>query len=318
MMWKENRKSRGRADVPANTGRRASKALTLVPTRHDQLKPIRGGGPTVAVALGGGGARGIAHIALLEAIDELGLRVTAISGCSMGAIVGAAYASGLTGADLRAHTLAILRDRSNVMGRLLKARVGRFLDFFAGRSINPVLIDGEIVLDHFWPAAVPDRFEDLAVPFTAVATNFLARCETMFDSGPLTPAVAASMAIPALIRPVEIDGQIFIDGGAVNPLPYRHLFGKADVVIGCDVTGGPVANSHTIPFPTEATFGAAQIMMATITSLMVQERAPDILVRPPVDQFRALDFFRAAQILAAAEGAKDDIKRGLALRLEKV
>jgi NTE family protein len=203
------------------------------------------------------------------------------------------------------------------MGRLLKARVGRFLDFFAGRSINPVLIDGEIVLDHFWPEAVPDRFEELAVPFSAVATNFLARSETMFESGPLTPAVAASMAIPGLIRPVEIGGEIFVDGGAVNPLPYRHLFGKADVVIGCDVTGGPVANSQAIPFPSAAAFGAAQIMMATITNLMVKERAPDILVCPPVDRFRALDFFRAAEILAASEGAKDEIKRGLALRLDK-
>jgi NTE family protein len=302
-------------DANVNPGRRSPRPAAL--PRQDRLKPMRGNSPTVAVGLGGGGARGIAHIALLEAIDELGLRVTAVAGCSMGAIVGAAYASGLTGADLRAHTLNILRDRSNVMGRLLKARVGRFLDVFAGRGINPVLIDGEIVLDHFWPEAVPDRFEELAVPFSAVATNFLARSEVMFDSGPLTPAVAASMAIPGLVRPVEINGQIFVDGGAVNPLPYLHLFGRADVVIGCDVTGGPVANSHAIPYPVEATFGAAQIMMATITNLMLKERPPDILVRPPVDHFRALDFFRAAQILAAAEGAKDEIKRGLALRLDK-
>ena len=288
------------------------------PVRRDSLRPMRAGTPTVAVALGGGGARGIAHIALLEAIDELGLRVTAVAGTSMGAIVGAAYAAGLSGADLRAHTLGILRDRTMVMGRLLKARVGRFVDLFAGRGVNPVLIDGEIILDHFWPEAVPDRFEDLALPFAAVATNYLARCEAMFSSGPLAPAVAASMAIPGLIRPIEIDGQIFVDGGAVNPLPYNHLFGRADVVIACDVTGGPVASARGMPQPFETTLGATQIMMATITSLMVQTRAPDILVRPPVDRFRALDFFRAAQILAAAEGAKDEIKRGLEVRIEKI
>jgi len=89
-------------------------------------------------------------------------------------------------------------------------------------------------------------------------------------------------------------------------------------VIACDVTGGPVGTAHAIPHAFEATLGATQIMMATITALMVQARAPDILVRPPVDQFRALDFFRAAQILAAAEGAKEEIKRGLAVRLDKV
>lgn len=296
----------------------ASGAVSGQPAHQVRLKPTRSGGPTVAIALGGGGARGIAHIALLEAIDELGLRVTAIAGTSMGAIVGAAYAAGLSGADLRAHTLAILRDPTNVMARLLKARVGRFADLFAGRGANPVLVDGEIVLDHFWPEAVPDRFEDLAMPFSVVATNYLSRGEAMFDSGPLAPAVAASMAIPGLVRPVEMNGQIFVDGGAVNPLPYHHLFGQADVVIACDVTGGPVANGHAIPHPFEATLGTAQIMMARITALMVQARAPDILVRPSVDRFRALDFFRAAQILAAAEGARDEIKRGLELRLDKV
>jgi NTE family protein len=301
-------------DGKVNAGSKASG----LPARQDRLKPMRAGTPTVAIALGGGGARGIAHIALLEAIDELGLRVTAVAGCSMGAIVGAAYASGLSGADLRAHTLGIFRDRTSVMGRLLKARVGRFTDLFAGRGVNPVLVDGEIVLDHFWPEAVPDRFEDLALPFSAVATNYLARCEAMFSSGPLAPAVAASMAVPGLVRPIEINGQVFVDGGAVNPLPYTHLFGRADIVIACDVTGGPVANGHAIPQPFESTLGSAQIMMATITALMVQAKAPDILVRPPVDQFRALDFFRAAQILAAAEGAKDEIKRGLELRLDKV
>lgn len=287
------------------------------PMRQHRLKPA-GGKPTVAIALGGGGARGIAHIALLEAIDELGLPVTALAGTSMGAIIGAAYAAGLSGGDLRAHTLGVLRDRATVMGRVLRARVGRFADLFAGRAVNPILIDGEIILDHFWPDAVPDRFEDLALPFSVVATNYLARCEAMFASGPLAPAVAASMAIPGLLKPIEINGQIFVDGGAVNPLPYTHLFGQADVVIACDVTGGPVASARAVPHPLEAALGAAQIMMATITSLMVQARAPDILVRPPVDRFRALDFFRAGQILAAAEGAREEIKRGLALRLDKV
>ena len=236
----------------------------------------------------------------------------------MGAIVGAAYAAGLSGADLRAHTLGIFRDRTNVMGRLLKARVGRFADLFAGRGVNPVLVDGEIVLDHFWPEAVPDRFEDLALPFSAVATNYLARCEAMFFErsarsrgrrfdGHSRPRQAdrnewpdlrrwrrrQSAALYSSLRPRRCGDRLRRDrrpGGdrACDPASFRSHARR-----GADHDG----DDHR-------TDGAGA--------------GPDILVRPPVDQFRALDFFRAAQILAAAEGAKDEIKRGLAVRLDKV
>src|SRR5258708_30640834 len=106
---------------------------------------------SVAIALGGGGARGLAHIAVLEALDEMGLKPVAISGTSMGAIIGAAYAAGLTGAEIRAHALGVLRHRRQVMARLLEARVGRFVALFAARLSNPILIDGEIFLHLFSP-----------------------------------------------------------------------------------------------------------------------------------------------------------------------
>jgi NTE family protein len=281
------------AQAPAPTPRRAAKR------------------PTIALALGGGGARGIAHIAVLEALDELGLEIVALSGTSMGAIVGAAYAAGLSGAELRAHATTTLRNRTEVMSRLLKARVGRFSQMVFGGMSNPVLVDAEAFLDLFWPARVPDRFEDLATPFTAVATDYWNRCEALFDQGPLAPAVAGSMAIPGLIRPVQAGGRVLVDGGAVNPLPYGLLMGKADLVIACDVTGGPVPGRRAAPQPFEAMFGAAQIMQAAITAQMLRLSAPDILIRPAVDAFRALDFFRVTQILAAAESAKDDMKRQL-------
>jgi NTE family protein len=85
--------------------------------------------PSVAIALGGGGARGIAHVLTLEAFDEMGIRPVAIAGTSMGAVVGAAYAAGIEGRAIRTHILRVLRNRSDVMGKLLRARVGRFADF---------------------------------------------------------------------------------------------------------------------------------------------------------------------------------------------
>jgi NTE family protein len=267
--------------------------------------------PTFAIALGGGGARGLAHIAALEAFDELGVKPAAISGASMGAIIGAAYAAGVEARDIRAHVLTIMRNQAGVMSRLLKARVGRFADLVFSGLGNPVLLDAEILLRHFWPPGLPDRFEDLKIPLRVVATDFFNRVEAVYSSGPLRPIVAGSMAIPGLIRPVQTDGRILVDGGAVNPLPYDLLFGAADTVIAVDVTYGGRGGRQT-PTTFDAMFGSAQIMQGAIVAQKLKLRAPDILVRPAVEQFKVLEFFRAAQILRASDSAKDDLKRRIA------
>ncbi|MDJ1157872.1 patatin-like phospholipase family protein [Chelatococcus sp. SYSU_G07232] len=296
------------------------------------MRAISSPSPTVAVALGGGGARGLAHVAVLEAFDELGVKPVALAGTSMGAIIGAAYAAGLTGREIHGHVADMLRDRAQVLARLLQARVGRLSHLLSGVLSNPVLIDSEKFLDLFWPAAVPDRFEELLLPLAVVATDYYARREVLFDEGPLVSAVAASMAIPGLVRPVEIGGRVLVDGGAVNPLPFEHLIGRADVIVAVDVTGGPMpvgakgrrsarrertavdaprATHPALPDPFETMFGASLIMQNAIVAEKLKARAPDVLVRPAVEGFRGLDFFKARAIFAAAVPAKDEVKRAL-------
>ena len=266
--------------------------------------------PTIAIALGGGGARGLAHIAVLEALDELGVEPVLVAGTSMGAVIGAAYAAGMPAKALRGYVLDTLRDRAQVLARLLQARIGRLSHLVRGLG-NPVLIDGEKFLDLFWPDAVPDRFEDLKLPFIAIATDYYGRCEAALASGPLVSAVAGSMAIPGLIRPVEAGGRVLVDGGAVNPLPFDHLAGKADIVVAVDVTGGPDQEGSGLPDGFEAMFGASQIMQNAIVAEKLKARGPDLLIRPAVEGFRALDFFKAKAILHAAEPAKEEMKRAL-------
>ncbi len=271
--------------------------------------------PTVAIALGGGGARGFGHILALEALDEMGIAPIAIAGTSIGAIIGAAYAARMEAKQIRAYAQSVLRNRSEVMGKLLRARVGRFADLVLRGRGNPVLLDGEICLDLFWPDAVPDFFDELSIPLHVVATDFHNRREVIIANGPLGPAVAGSMAIPGLMKPVEFDGRVLIDGGAVNPLPYDLLFDHADIVVAVDVTFGGRARDRRIPTPFVSMFGAAQIMQGAITAQKLKMRPPDILVRPPVEQFTVLDFLRVGQILRAAEGAKDELKRELSARM---
>lgn len=271
----------------------------------------------VGLALGAGGARGLAHIVVLEALDELGVKPVAITGCSMGAVIGAAYAAGLSGKQLRAHTLGVLRNRASFMSQVLRARVGRFSDLLSGLGANPVLIDGEKLLDLIWPAQVPDRFEQLEIPFTAVATDFHGRRDALFETGPLAPAVAGSMAIAGLVKPVSADGMYLVDGGVTNPLPYRALIGRASVIIACDVTMGPTVASHLSPRPYQAMIGASQILQTAIIAEMLKTDAPDIMLVPNVKAFSTLDFFRAVKILEAAEHLREEVKRALGEKLER-
>ena len=103
-------------------------------------------GPTIALALGAGGARGLAHIAVLEVFDELGIKPVAIAGASVGAMIGAAYAAGMGAKAIRAHAIDVLRDRATLMSALIGARAGRLADVLAGFG-NPLLVDAEKFLD---------------------------------------------------------------------------------------------------------------------------------------------------------------------------
>lgn len=268
-------------------------------------------GVRIGLALGGGGARGFAHLHVLEAFDELGIRPAAIAGASIGSLYGACYAAGWSGRDLRAHSGAMLAKRSQLIGKLLKARVGRLTDMFGAGSRNPILIDAEALLALVLPSPMPATFEALPIPFTAAVTDFFGHRELLIDDGPLLPVVAASCAIPGVFRPVIHRGLTLIDGAMTNPLPFTALEGQVDAVIAVDVTGGPVVSSRTFPNAFETMLGATQILQATITNAMVAQRPPDALLRPDVSGVTLLDFFKSARGLQSDEAAKDQAKRAI-------
>ncbi|MFB2549542.1 patatin-like phospholipase family protein [Ensifer soli] len=262
----------------------------------------------VALALGGGGARGLAHIHVIEALDELGIRPAAIAGASIGAIMGAAMAAGMSGAEIRAHTLEAVGARRAVMNRLWKLRPASLSEVFAATLGQ---FDIERILAHFLPAAIPDDFSGLSLPLKVIVTDYYGQCERALDAGSLRPALAASAALPAIFRPVRRDGRILIDGGLFNPVPFDHLEGLADIVIGVDVVGGPQGEGDAMPARIDALFGASQLMMQAIIAAKLKLRPPDILLRPGVSRFRVLDFLRAQEILAATAPCKDELKRAL-------
>ncbi len=270
---------------------------------------------SLAIALGGGGARGIAHIAVLEVLDELGVRPTVIAGTSAGAMIGAAYASGLSGRDIRRHVIALAHNRSEVLRRLLASRAGSFASLFSGGFGSATQVDGEKFCEQFLPDAMPQDFDELKIPLLVIASDLYRRQQVVLSSGALRPAVAASMALPTLVRPVVIDNRVLIDGGATNPLPFDHLRGCADIVVAVDVSGEPNESRRDIPSPWEATLATILVMGQAITTEKLKLGTPDLLVRPNVGLFRTLDFFQASAILRVCEATKVEIRQRLAALL---
>ena len=187
---------------------------------------------TFALALGSGGARGLAHIAVIEALDDMGVKPVAIAGTSVGALIGAAYAAGMNGKDIRHHVLAIAHNPRDTRRRLLAARAGKLSDLLSGAFSQATQMDAEKFCTQFLPEAVPTDFSALAITLIVMATDLHRRQEAALTAGPLRTALAASIAFPGLFRPVSVDGRIMVDGGATNPLPFDQLFGRADAVVG--------------------------------------------------------------------------------------
>lgn len=271
----------------------------------------------LGLVLGGGGAKGFAHIVVLEALDDLGLRPAEIAGCSMGALIGACYASGLSGREIREFLSGVLANKTEVLRRLLGARVGRFADLLRGGVHNPVLIDAERFLDAFLPAGVPAAMEQLAIPLTVVAADFHAREEVAMSTGPLLSAVGASIAIPGMLRPVVRAGRVLIDGGALNPVPFNRV--RQPLVVAVDVLEGraPDAPLETgVPDAFGALFGAVTMMSQALAAARLKGHEPTVYVLPPVGGFTIMDFFKLKEILAVCEPVRDQVKRRVTRAIE--
>jgi len=267
-------------------------------------------GPSIALALGGGGARGLAHIHVIETLDELGLKPTAISGSSIGAMMGAAMASGMTGREIRDHAASILSSKTEVAARVWRAQKSSLAELFQG-GMQLGRLNAERILREFLPEQIPPTFEELQIPLHVTGTDFFGHKLAVFNSGDLVSAVAASIALPAVFQPVHRDGMMLVDGGMFNPVPYDILQGTADIVIAVDVVGAPSSASRKPPSTLEVLFGTSQLMMQSIIEAKLQICKPDILLRPAVGHFNVMDFLRLETIMLQTASVKDELKRAL-------
>lgn len=280
--------------------------------------------PKLGLALGGGSARGWAHIGVIQELEKIGIQPDIVCGTSIGALVGAAYAGGKL-------------DQLNqwVLG-LTMTDVMSFMDL----TVNGGVLKGERLMDFFRKNFLDCPIEDLNIPFAAVATALHTGAEVWLQQGSTLKAIRASIALPGLFAPVWHEGRLLVDGGLVNPVPVSLLRAMgADVLIAVDLSSDTLGR-HLAPVPDETMrpsspglewmrkmktdFGfsasdpsadqrlpsvfdviasSVNIMQVRITRSRMAGEPPDIIVTPRLAHLGLLEFHQAATAIQAGRQA---------------
>ena len=266
----------------------------------------------IGLALGGGGARGLAHIQVFEALDELGIKPYRMAGTSIGAVMGSLYASGLSGKEIRdlvnQWQTPRPEKRYGILDRRDLRRWAALLDPSFDRS---GLFKGEKIIRFLSDFVQCTTFEELKIPLYVTAADYGDASEVVFKSGDLLSAVRASIAIPGVFTPVERDHSLLLDGGVVNPLPYDLLQDECDLVIAVDVGGVRHADETHRPTFFDTVIGGFEIMEASMIRDRLRSNPPDIYLKPDIRNVGLLEFNKADQIFYQSEPIKDELRRKL-------
>lgn len=246
--------------------------------RNDKKRPV------VGLALGGGMARGCAHVGVLRELERHNISIDLIAGTSVGSLIGGAYAAGLSPDQIEQMALTI---SWNDLGRVTISKLG----FYNSERTE------DYVRNHF-PVT---EFEKARIPFGAVATDIQTGKMVIFTEGSLPLAIRASCAMPIFYTPVMVNGRMMVDGGLVGHIPasVARLMG-ADVVIAIDV------NSQHLPIPPPThlfTVMSQALSVMGRSAVQYLYADADIVVRPQIEQVRPDDLSKAAEMIVAGEEA---------------
>ena len=274
--------------------------------------------PSIGIALGAGGANGLAHIPMLEALDDMGIRVTRIAGSSIGAVIGSLYAAGMSGTEIRRLVERfVLSHREKPLTQLMESGAFQWVNFVDIELGNGGLLSADGFLAFMSETLQKKTFEELDIPIRIVAADLWAREQVVLETGDLISAIKASMALPGVFEPVLRNGRILIDGGACNPVPYDLLMDDCDIVIGVDVIGERTKPSSGSPGYLETVFNSVKVMQAAVMNEKRQRHKPAVYIPVPVVDIRALEFYRAQEVFLQSAPARDAFVRQLVQAIEK-
>lgn len=285
---------------------------------------------TVSLVLGSGGARGLAHIGVIRVLERRGWSISAISGSSIGALIGGFYAAGR------------LDDYADWVMDLTEFNVLRYLDIAWGGA---GMLKGEMLMETLERFVGRHRIEDLDIPLTIVAADVLSRKEVWLNRGDLFDAIRASIAVPTVFTPHVLNGRPLLDGGILNPVPIAPtLLDQTDAIIAVSLSGveqrigdnsrgvedskslkkarhryqrqieafidqlqdrlglngKEEKGEHNLSL-TDAALLSLDAMQARIARSMLAAYPPDLLIEIPIDTCAAHEFYRAEEVIAAGE-----------------
>lgn len=262
--------------------------------------------PRIGLALSGGGARGLAHIGVLKVLERHGIPIDLLAGTSMGGIVAAAYAAGLTPESLEREALKMTSPR-------------RLLSLADPTLPRRGLFEGQKIIEYLSDRLGECTFDTLRCPLKLIAVDLESSKAVILDEGRVTDAVRATIALPGLFRPVEREGQLLVDGGLLDNIPadvVREM--GADIVIAVDVVAGNGTFSAMIHrlrqrryvldglvSTFEVMLRSLDVMMQEINRRRLEEAAPEVVIRPdiPPGVSVLVGFSQAGETIAAGERA---------------
>lgn len=268
----------------------------------------------IGLVLSGGGAKGLAHIGALKVIEEAGVKIDYIAGTSMGAIIGALYASGYTANQLDSifratNFTSLIRDNLPRSAKTFyekedSERYALTLPFDNFKVSVPTAFSGgqniynELVRILYHVKDIDD-FSQLPIPFVCIATDIETGKEVVLNSGYLPEAIMASGTLPSLFKPAKIDGKLLIDGGVVNNYPIEKVRDMgADIVIGIDVQQG-LSDRKTLRSATEILMQINNFQ--TVSDMVVKTADTDVYLKPEIGAFSVIDFNKADKIMKTGE-----------------
>lgn len=255
----------------------------------------------IGLALGGGSAKGIAHVGVLKVLEEKDIKISMVSGTSIGSLVGAFYCAGM-------NTEQMTKEMFDI----------NITKFFELNLPKHGFIKGNKIEDYIRSKLPIKRFEDLKIPLFITATDLTTGDLIVFNKGDIAKAIRASISIPGVFNPVENNGRILVDGGVVNPLPTDILKqNKADKIIAVnltDMTKGKtiyeksnIEESTTkLPKIISILFKSLQMNYKVATQALVKTSPPDLMISPDLKKIGIQDFHKAKQALELGEQAARD------------
>jgi len=291
------------------SSRRIAAGLVLLSSMvsADQCEP-----PRIGLALGSGGAGGLAHIAMLEVFEASGLKPARVAGTSIGGIIGALHAAGLESSEIRELFNEFGDSALNPFSGFLTDNGAPGLQALVEIDLaNGSFIDSSGFIEFIAGKFDARSFAELETPLAIVATDYWSGEAHVFREGDLLVAIQASMAVPGVFAPVSFENKLLIDGGASNPLPL-DLLDDVDIVVAIDVSGTRREARDGKPNITDLLFSTFEIMQQSIVREKAEHRAPDIYIKPELPGIRLLHFDRVDRVLELAGDGAEQLRSELA------